>query len=184
MSSGKGCKLTCACEEAGAGHGAWLSLLLIADIELMLFLAWGRAITQEFLLKWFFVKPPLTPTMSPSFLSLPFFWAKQFGVAVLRPLPCRRAQAALKLPLMKKGIYWTLGLSDFLKWKPHLNKMIFSWTLPLPLDIVWSQSDLPFQSQLHGSSSAPPGHCTTLIFLCLSPAPSLVPCHRPLPSAS
>lgn len=69
--SAKDYKLACACEEAGAGHGAWLSLLLIADIELMLFLAWGRAITQEFLLKWFFVKPPLTPTRSPSRLSLP-----------------------------------------------------------------------------------------------------------------
>lgn len=50
-SSGKSHKLACACEEAGAGRGAWLSLLLTADIELMLFLAWGRAITQEFLLK-------------------------------------------------------------------------------------------------------------------------------------
>lgn len=51
MSSGKDYKQACACEEARAGHGAWLSPLLIADIELMLFLASGSAITQEFLLK-------------------------------------------------------------------------------------------------------------------------------------
>ena len=53
----------------GGLHQLWgpTDLILIANIELMLFLAQGRAITQEFLLKWFFVKALLpTPILWPS----------------------------------------------------------------------------------------------------------------------
>lgn len=99
MNSGKDCKLACACKEAGAGHGAWLSPLLIADIDLMLFLAWNRAITKEFLLKWFFVKSPLTPTASPSFLSLPYPSQPSNLELQLRPLPCHRASACTRVAI-------------------------------------------------------------------------------------
>lgn len=68
LSSREPCKQSCAYEEFEGGRAAWLILLLIADIEMMLFLAWGKAITQEFLLKWFFVKPLLAfPTLPPLF---------------------------------------------------------------------------------------------------------------------
>lgn len=33
------------------------------------------------------------------------------------------------------------------------------------MNFVWSQPDLPFQSQLCGTSDAPPSHCSTLIFV-------------------
>lgn len=184
-SSEKDHKLACACEEAGAGHGAWLSPLLTADIELMLFLAWGRAITQEFLLKWFFVKPPLTPTTSPLLSFPPFsFWARH--LELLYWGYCHAAGLRLhwiwwnEEKWMKKNTCWIRGLSDFLSWiKCHLNKMFVSWTLSVQ-DIVCSEPSLLFQSQLHQSSDAcPASHGTTLVFHCI-----LAFCHWPLPSAS
>lgn len=61
---------------------------------------------------------------------------------------------------MKKGICWTQRLSDSLQWKRP-----------------------PFQSQLHRCFDIPLSHCTTLIFICQSPSPSVVAYHWPLPSA-
>lgn len=40
--------------------------------------------------------------------------------------------------------------------------MIVFWTLPLTINFVWSQLDLPFQSQLCGTSDAPPSHIVLL----------------------